>query len=318
MKNALLIALALTMVPVAVADSSPAQAHPPGWRPYYRPGPPLRYRPYYAPVYRPRYGPVVIVPAPPPPPIVYYEPAPPPRRVVVVREAPPVEEVEEVVEVARAPRAPAPDLREDVYEAPPPRREEPETRDFLGIGLHASGVAVEGEKVGISTAENPGMGGIGFHLRGRFSESFGLELSADFLSGSADNTDLTQSTIPLMAGLTWHILPNTRFQPYVIGGVGVHFTRLEYFGGDYNIDITELAGQLGGGVEFFITENLALHADLRFQTVFKNLDTREKIATDCIAQVGTQSGFCDNIHFTGEEDKVDLGVQLQAGVSWYF
>lgn len=310
MKKALLLLLAaVTLAPALGTDAS---ARGPGWRPrYYRPGPvygpgPVRYSPWYGPVYRPTWGPIVVVP---PPPVYYVEPAPPPPpRVVVVRE--PVYE-ERVVQAP--PPAPAP----RVYEQPAPKKEEPR-RDFLGVGLHLTGASVEGEKVGISTAENPSMGGIGFHLRGRFSESFGLELSADFLTGSADDMDLTQSTIPLMAGLTWHILPTSRFQPYVIAGAGVHFTRLEYFGGDYDIDITELAGQLGGGVEVFLTENLALHADLRFETVFKNLDTQEKIATDCISQVGTQSGFCDNIHFTDREDKVDLGVALSVGASWYF
>jgi len=313
--KALLLALAaVSIVPAAIADSTPANARPPGWYRPYRPGP-VRYRPWYAPIHRPRWGPVFIVPALPPP--VYYVEAPPPRRVVVVREAPPPEVVyEQRYEEARSPEpAPAP----QVYQQPPvPKREAPEQRDFLGVGLHIVGSTVEGEKVGISTAENPSMGGVGVHVRGRFSESFGLELSADFLSGSADDMDLTQSTIPLMAGLMWHLLPTSRLQPYLIAGAGVHFTRLEYFGGDYAIDITEFAGQLGGGIEFFLTENLALHADLRFQSVFKNLDTKEKIATDCISQVGTQSGFCDNIHFTDDQDKVDLGFQLSAGVSWYF
>lgn len=306
MNKALIAALAALSIAPVVTDAGPASAHPPGWRRAYRPGP-VRYRPYYGPVYRPRWGPVLIVPAPPPPPVVYVEPAPPPRRVVVVRAPPP----EEVYEEERVAEAPPP----QVYEQPKPKQEE---RDFLGIGIRVGGSTVEGEKVGISTAENPSMGGLGFYLRGRFDESWGLELSADFYAGSADNMELEQSTIPLMAGLTWHILPTSRLQPYVIVGAGVHFTRLEYFGGDYNIDLTEFAGQLGGGVEFFITENLALNADLRFQSVFKNLDTKEKIAEDCISQVGSQSGFCDNIHFTDDADKVDLGFQLSAGVSWYF
>jgi len=309
--KALLLALtALTIAPIAIADATPANAYPPGWRRAYRPGP-VRYRPWYAPVYRPRWGPVVIVPGPPPP--VYY--VAPPRRVVIVREEPREEVYEQRYETARAPEPqPAP----QVYQQPPAPKSEAPQRDFLGVGLHVAGSTVEGEKVGISTAENPSMGGIGLHVRGRFSESFGLELSADFLSGSADDMQLEQSTIPLMAGLTWHLLPTSRLQPYLIAGAGVHFTRLEYFGGDYNIDVTEFAGQLGGGIEFFLTENLALNADLRFQSVFKNLDTKEKIATDCITQVGTQSGFCDNIHFTDDQDKVDLGFQLSAGATWYF
>lgn len=309
MKKALLMSLAaLTAVPV-LGFAEPAEAHGPRWRPYaYRPGPSpvVRYRPYrpYGPVYRPRFGPVLV---PVPAPVVVYEPAP--RRVVVVREEPPPVVVRETpVEVAQAP-APVATVNEP---------ENPYERDFLGVGIHLLGATVEGQKVGLSTAENPSMGGFGIQLRGRFSDSFGIELSADFLSGTADSNDLEQTTVPLMAGLTWHPMPTSRLQPYVIAGVGVHMTRLEYFGGDYNIDLTELAGQLGGGLEFFLTENIALNADLRAMTVFKNLDTKEKIATDCVRTVGTQSGFCDNIHYTGAEDKVDIGVQLRAGVSWYF
>lgn len=312
MKKALLISLAaLTAIPV-ISAAQPADAHGPRWRPgAYRPGPVVRYRPYrpWGPVYRPRYGPV-LVPVPVAPPVVVYEPAP--RRVVVVREAPPEEYV------ARAPARKAP-VEEVVAPAPAAVPEpSPYERDFLGVGVHFVGAAVEGEKVGLSTAENPSMAGAGVQIRGRFSDSFGLELSADFLGGSASSGDLEQTTVPLMAGLTWHPLPTSRLQPYAIAGVGVHLTRLSYFGGDYNIDLAELAGQLGGGLEFFITENIALNADIRAMTVFKNLDTKEKIATDCVRSVGNQSGFCDNIHFTGAEDKVDIGVQLRAGVLWYF
>lgn len=300
MKKALLLTLAGMFALPLTLDASPASAHPRGWG-WYRPHA-VRYRPYWGPVYRPRRPVVVFAPVPVvPPPVVYVEPPPPPTRVIVRDRPAPV-----VVQ-------PAPTVI-----AEPPKKQEPETRDLLGVGVHVTGASLAGEKVGISTAENPAMGGLGLQLRGRFSDDLGLELSADFLEGSDAEGNLTQSTIPVMAALTWHILPNMRFQPYLLAGAGVHFTRLEYFGGDYNIDITELAGQLGGGLEVFITENLAVHADIRAQTVFKNLDTKEKIAQDCEHQVGSQTGFCDNIHFTDASDKVDLGFQLQAGVSWYF
>lgn len=302
MKALLLTLAVLTAIPVTL-DAAPASAHPPGGR-YYRPGP-VRYRPYWGPVYRPRRPVIVVTPYMPPPPIVYVEPPPP--RTVIVRER--VQEYREPEQVAEAPPA--------VIQQPARRKKQP-GRDFLGLGLHASGATVEGQKVGISTAENPGMGGVGIHLRGRFSDSLGLELTADFLEGSDEDGDLTQSMIPLMANVTWHLFPTKRIQPYLLGGVGVHFTRLEYFGGDYAIDVTELAGQLGAGLEVFITKHLAIHADIRAQTIFKNLDTEEKIAQDCERQVGNQTGFCDNIHFTNADDKVDIGVQLQAGVSWYF
>ncbi|MFO0746145.1 MAG: outer membrane beta-barrel protein [Myxococcota bacterium] len=300
MKKALLLTLAGLIALPLTLETSPASAHPPGWG-WYRPHA-VRYRPYWGPVYRPRRPVVVFAPVPiAPPPIVYVEP--PPER-VIVRRAPP-----QYVEEA----APAPTVI-----ARPPVKREPESRDLLGVGVHITGASLSGEKVGISTAENPAMGGFGLQLRGRFTDDLGIELSADFLTGSDKDGDLSQSTIPVMAALTWHLMPNMRFQPYLLAGAGVHFTRLEYFGGDYNIDITELAGQLGGGLEVFITKNLAIHADLRAETVFKNLDTKEKIAQDCEHQMGSQTGFCDNIHFTDASDKVDIGVQLQAGVSWYF
>ncbi len=301
MKKLALALLSVLLAPAFVAlegavDSEGASARPPS---FYRP---VRagYRPVYRPVYRPgrAYGPTVVVrPVP-----VYVAPAPAP---VYVAPAP------APVYVTPAPVVGPPAT---VMAAPEP---EP-TRDLLAIGIQASGVSVSGEKVGISTAENPSMGGLGVHLRSRFEEDLGLELSVDFLSGQAGDADLTQTTVPVMAALTWHLLPTSRIQPYLLAGAGAHFTRLSYFGGDYNIDITEFAGQLGGGLEVFLTEHVALHADVRFNTVFRNLDKRESVHTDCLNARGDMVGFCDDIHFTGADDKVSLGGQLRVGASWYF
>jgi opacity protein-like surface antigen len=301
MKKLASAALSLLVAPSLVAleggvDSQDAAAYPPrayrpapraGYRPVYRPGVPRFYRPapvavHPVPVYVP--APVYVQPAPAP---VYVQPAPTQAPVVV-----------------SAPTHAAPQAEPD--------------RELFALGVHASGVSVEGEKVGVSTAENPSMGGVGLHLRSRFEQDLGIELSADLLTGQAVDEDLTQTTVPLMAALTWHPLPTSRIQPYLLAGLGAHFTRLSYFGGDYNIDLTELAGQLGGGLEVFLTENVAIHADLRFNTVFRNVDKRESVHEDCLDARGEMVGFCDDIHFTGADDKVSLGGQVRAGVSWYF
>jgi hypothetical protein len=63
---------------------------------------------------------------------------------------------------------------------------------------------------------------------------------------------------------------------------------------------------------------VAIHADLRFNTVFRNVDKRESVHEDCLDARGEMVGFCDDIHFTGADDKVSLGGQVRAGVSWYF
>jgi opacity protein-like surface antigen len=304
MKKLLFPMMALMLAPVvSVVDSSPAEAYPPGPR-VYRPGAMYRGNPGYRPIYRPagpRYWGPVYRPAP-----VYVQPPVVVRPVPVYVERPAPVIVERPVAVTET--APPTVMREEVTGQ----------RDLIAVGIHGTAVGVEGQKVGLSTAENPAMGGIGVSVKGRFDESWGLELSADFLSGSASNADLTQSTIPVMAALTWHILPNSRFQPYLLAGAGVHFTRLNYLGGDYAIDITEFAGQFGGGLEVFLTENIAINADIRFNTIFRNLDQRESVHTDCLRQTGQMNGFCDNIHYTGAEDKVNLGAQFKVGASWYF
>jgi hypothetical protein len=246
----------------------------------------------YVPVYRPRRRPVVVVT--PPPVVIYEEP-----EVIYERPAPTV--------IRRR--------RQEVAVSQPAKRAKKE-RALLGLGLRISGATLDGEKIGLSSAENPTMGGIGLQLRTRFGKSLGMEFSAEILSGEGD--EFEQRTIPVMASLTYHLFPRSRIQPYVLAGAGLHFTRLSYLGGKYNIDSTELAGQLGAGVEIFLTKNFAIHGDLRAQTVFKNLDTQAKIRTDCLNQVGNQVGFCDNIHSADPDDKFNIGLQFQAGASWYF
>ncbi|TNF29510.1 MAG: porin family protein [Deltaproteobacteria bacterium] len=290
MKKALLLTLAFSMLVPMTATSAFAHPAPHGHYHRYHPsGARVRYRRHYVPVYRPRRAPVVVVTPAPPPVLIVEEP---PVRTVVRRPAEPARAV--------------------------PRQRAPERRTLSGVGLRLSGATVDGEKVGLSTAENPAMGGIGVQFRTRFGDdqALGLELAADVINGSGNNFD--QRTIPVMASLTYHLFPTSRLQPYGIAGVGVHFTRLAYLDGQYNIDLTELAGQLGAGVEFFLTKNIAINADIRAQTIFKNLDTQEKIRTDCLYQVGSMTGFCDNIHSADPNDKVNLGVQLQAGATWYF
>lgn len=228
--------------------------------------------------------------------------APPRRKVVVVEQ--PVERV--VVE------------RPVVVHEETVVRESPmaDMWPAFGIGVRVGGSTLSGSKFGLDAGENSVMGGMGLQLRTRITERVGLELSADFMG--SDNGEFSQLTIPVMAGLSYHFLPRSRFQPYLVAGAGVHFNQLDYLGGRYAIDSAEAAGQLGGGFELFLTRDISLQADLRAQTVFKNIDTQARIREDCIRQVGDMQGFCDGIHSADPDDKVNLGVQFSGGVNFYF
>ena len=219
---------------------------------------------------------------------------------VVVRPAP--------VVVERAPVVVKRRKRRVVVEDPSPAS--------LGLSLRALGSTVAGDKLGVSDIENPIMGGLGLALRSRFDQNFGLELSIDAIGGGEN--DFSQTTVPLMASVTYHFLPDSRLQPYVLAGLGVHFTRLEYLGGRYVHDLVEAAGQLGAGIEVFLSRSLSLYADLRGQTVFKNVDSQAKIREDCLHNIGSQTGFCNGISTATADDKVDLGLNFMVGASLYF
>ena len=160
------------------------------------------------------------------------------------------------------------------------------------------------------------MVGGGVFLKTKLTKKWGLELSVDALNGSGSN--FTQTTVPVMASVTYNFLPNKRIQPYALAGVGANLTSLSYLGGKYKYEAAELAAQVGVGVEVFVTPTISLQADVRAQTVVKNLDTQSKIREDCLNKIGTKTGFCGGINAANPNDKLDVGVTGNVGVNVYF
>lgn len=246
---------------------------------------------------------------------VIYRPAPP-TTVIISEPAPQVETV--VVTAAPPPvvvHAPAPTVvrRSRVVVSP---RTFPRDSESISIGLRGTGLALEGTKLGVSTDENMVMGGAGVVLRGRFGKHFGAELSADIVGGS--NESVAQMSVPVMAALTYHFLPHSRFQPYIAGGGGVHFTQLDYLGGTYRHELIEGAAQLGVGVELFITDDISLVGDVRGTAVFKSIDSQAQVRQDCLSQIGGMSGFCDGLNTVNPNDKVDIGAAFHLGANIHF
>ncbi len=246
---------------------------------------------------------------------VIYRPAPP-TTVVVTEPAPVVETI--VVTPQPQPvvvHTPAPTVTRRVRVAPRPRTF-PRDSESISIGLRGSGLALEGTKLGVSSDENMVMGGAGAVLRGRFGKHFGAELTVDVVGGS--NDQVAQMSVPVMAALTYHFLPHSRFQPYLAGGAGVHFTQLDYLGGTYRHELVEAAAQLGVGVELFLTDDISLTGDVRGTAVFKNIDSQAQVRQDCLSQIGGMSGFCDGLNTVNPNDKVDVGAQFHLGANIHF
>lgn len=207
---------------------------------------------------------------------------------------------------------------------PPPRYVAPrpaptpseEDLFLLGLGVRVSGIAFEGNKLNLSDIENPVMGGVGIQFRSKFTEHWGLELAADYLRGGDDN--FVQWTVPVSLSAMFFLFPDSRINPYGLFGMGVHFTSLEYEGGLFTHDIVEVAGQLGAGVQVRLGTSFAVHVDLRFMGVYKNLSDEYSIRDDCARAVGSTRGFCAALGSMDTDDKFNLGLQFQAGATYFF
>jgi hypothetical protein len=190
------------------------------------------------------------------------------------------------------------------------------TNQLLGVGLRASTSALGGTKLGLDSNENPVMGGAGVLLKAKLDHHWGFELSLDAMSGVGD--DFQQTTVPVMGSLTYNFMPESRIQPYALAGLGANLTTLEYLDGQFKYNMAEFAGQVGAGVEVFLTPTLSVQGDIRAQTVIKNLETQGQMREDCLSTAGGKTGFCDGLNSVNANDKLNLGVTAHIGANIYF
>ncbi len=184
-------------------------------------------------------------------------------------------------------------------------------RQKLGIGLRGNAIALSGDKVHLSTLENPIMYGPGISFTGRVSPKWDLELAVDYLQGSKD--DFRQRSVPLTLSGLMLLFPESRVTPYGVAGGGVTFTQLSYGDGQFVHDITEANGHLGGGVKVRLSEDVALSADVRANMVYSHLGSTTSIKDSCV-----NAGACNGMETVSPDDKLDVGMTMQAGAILYF
>jgi opacity protein-like surface antigen len=189
---------------------------------------------------------------------------------------------------------------------------------LLGVGLRISGIALDGTKLSLEDIENPVMGGIGVHFRSKLSRRWGLELSFDYLRRDDDASLYVQETMPLMLSAMFHVFPDSPIDLYALAGAGVHFTNLSYLDGLFEHHALEIAGQLGAGVQVRFGDHFAIYADVRFISVYKNLDTTNQVADACLTSRAGATGYCTGLNSLDPQDKWNIGAQFQAGATYYF
>jgi opacity protein-like surface antigen len=168
---------------------------------------------------------------PPAPPVVVYQPAPPP--VVVVRQQPP-----------------------PTYVYAPTRRL---WRSEWGVNLRVEGAFYGNNKV---DGGMNGIGGLGLGIRFRPSPWFGIEADIDFLGGK-DYNDYKRNETAFSVNALIFVNPRDRVQVYFLAGLGGSVAHVQDTVNNAEADWGYFGAQGGGGLEFRLWRNFALHADVR-------------------------------------------------------
>lgn len=127
------------------------------------------------------------------------------------------------------------------------------------------------------------------------------ELEVSEAGGSGRATFGTLQTVDFAFGAQWRFTPQSRFVPYVGAGVDVMWNNVDVdsefediVGGDVNLDVDYTFGaHLSAGVDYFITPNIALNAEIRGLLSTKGDITADEDDDDAVAEYNPSniSGF---------------------------
>src|SRR5262245_5693871 len=107
----------------------------------------------------------------------------------------------------------------------------------------------------------------GANARLRLIEILAAEASITFHQSRYESGDVIVTQYPVQLTAMLYIIPVGPIRPYILGGVGWYYTRIDYKGAlNANPDQTEhfFGVHLGGGAELMLTPTISLHADLRY------------------------------------------------------
>lgn len=116
----------------------------------------------------------------------------------------------------------------------------------------------------------------GIQARLRLGSVFGLEAAADYrseetfkVSGPTFEGEIHQRSYPLTASVLVFLPILPHFSPYLVGGGGWYYTKIDFSKSIEALGFRDkttrpFGWHVGGGLEFPITEHVALNADVRY------------------------------------------------------
>lgn len=166
----------------------------------------------------------------------------------------------------------------------------------LGLGARVSYVNFEGDDYtvyGVNVDVEPDESVMyGLNLTYFIQKYLSIELSVDYtetdvelsalgLSGDAGDFE----SIPVLLSLRVHFSTNPKVSPYLLFGGGYFFNDIDQndstiefiYGSGAKVDVDDSFGfHVGGGVEVFVSENVALNLDLKY--IWTEVETSVNVA----------------------------------------
>ncbi|MGM0453789.1 MAG: outer membrane beta-barrel domain-containing protein [Thermodesulfobacteriota bacterium] len=98
----------------------------------------------------------------------------------------------------------------------------------------------------------------GLGLGYNFSKNFAMEAAANYADTETENTAAGVDTFLYRLDGLYHFMPDNRLVPYIAAGAGAF--KADPDTGD---DVTEFSANFGGGLKYFLHNDIALRADVR-------------------------------------------------------
>jgi len=133
---------------------------------------------------------------------------------------------------------------------------------------------------------------LGLRAGYNFTEHFGTEFFCNLLESKFEDTDgVNRVYVAGIEGL-YHFIPRGSFVPFLAIGIGaIHYTS-----GDPELQPSKFAVDYGAGVNFFITDDIAMRADVRH-----------------VLPLGNSSKYGDNPNDIHNDLLVTLGITFAFG-----
>ena len=108
----------------------------------------------------------------------------------------------------------------------------------------------------------------GLRLGYDFTKNIGAEVVFDYVNADYTTADISTNVFNYRVEGLYNFMPNNKLVPFIAAGIGV--MSIDY--GDANKDKTRFTFDYGAGLKYFLTDWIALRADVRHVLAFGNFN----------------------------------------------